>query len=224
MLAPIILGILGVFAALPVTATALYALDDSRSELQIGVSTPGDDLLVGNIFEAQAGGDVITAILVAFQTSTAAGATSTAGLPVELILYNDPDNDGDFSDRDRLSSMVGAVADPGTDTFIEFAIAPTAVSGFFMVAAFFDELPEAFFPIAADTNELAGRTVGVQDNVNPDTSTLFNLPTVNAMIRAVGSTVSIPEPATGVLLLGALLLLRGPVLGRTQTARWTLLR
>jgi hypothetical protein len=188
-------------------ATVVYALDDGVSETVLGVDTAGDDLFIANLFEAQAGGQLIAAVRIAFGSPATSLGAPPPGLPFEIILYDDPNDDGDISDRVRLTSTHGVVSQPGTDQFVNFGISQTTVTGWFAVGVYFSALPGVLRPIAGDSTFPQGRTLGVQDNVDPDLDELFDVP-ANAFIRAVSTSAhDIPEPPTWLLIVAGGLLL-----------------
>lgn len=103
----------------------VYRLDDGSGNVNIGPPSSFDpDMLWGNYYPVQAGGEVITQISVAF------GATfpSLANGPVTFWLLQDAD--GDFDPRNAQSlASVQATPDVFNDQFFTVAIPPTQVSG-----------------------------------------------------------------------------------------------
>src|SRR5262245_31441554 len=65
-----------------------YAIDDGSSELGVGID-PGEDSLWFTQFPVQAGGEVINSISVAY--GRPGGVSALDGLPVKILLYEDPD-------------------------------------------------------------------------------------------------------------------------------------
>lgn len=116
-----------------VAQTVEYVLDNGVGNINTGPGTtpPNGQVLWGNVFTAQAGGERITAISVAF-------GTATAGTPVTAVLLDDPNDDGNPSDGVLLSSGQGQVANPRSNTFTRIEIPPAVVSGRFFVGIVMD--------------------------------------------------------------------------------------
>lgn len=98
-----------------------------------------------NRFDAAPEGTVIGAIDVAFGAAFAGvDGARFEGLPVSLVVYDDPDNDGNPADIRVLSWVAGSVSNYGSDSFVRFDIPDTRVDGSFFVAARLDaaDIPE----------------------------------------------------------------------------------
>lgn len=116
-------------APVPFVGGVSYAYDDGTANVNIGPPSSFDpDMLWGNYYETQAGGEVITEISVAF------GATFPSGGPVTFWLLDDPDADGDPRNATALTSVEATPNVSGND-FFTVAIPPTRVSGAFFVGA-----------------------------------------------------------------------------------------
>lgn len=186
------------------TAHALpYAIDDGVAETVLG-TVQNSDLLWLNSFETQPGGEIITTLSA--QWGLVPSFTG-ADLPVSLLLYNDPSNDGNPSDAVLLTSVATTATQYGTGNFVDMAITPTEVSGTFFVAALLEDAPDgSTFMAPIDLNSPAGRSWSLSGNIDiNDLSGALNLPNGvnpptdgNFMLRAVG--VPIPEPATLLLV------------------------
>ena len=125
-----------------------YALDDGDGDSNIGPpSTFDPDMLWGNYFTAQPGGQFVTQLSVAF------GPTfpSLANGPVTFWLLQDDDGDGDPRNAHVVGS-VQATPDVFNDTFYPVDISPTWVSGGFFVAASAKLLGGQDRPARVDTN------------------------------------------------------------------------
>ena len=119
-----------------------YAYDDGMGNTNQGPpSSFNPDMLWGNYFMTQPGGEVITQISVAF------GPTfpSLANGPVTFWLLNDPDDDFDPTNAQVLTS-VQATPDVFNNNFFTVDINPTTVSGGFFVGA----SAQRGFGVAAD--------------------------------------------------------------------------
>ncbi len=109
----------------------VYAYDDGDGDTNQGPpSTFDPDMLWGNYYLTQPGGEVITRISVAF------GPTfpSLAAGPVTFWLLDDPDADFDPRNATAVAS-VQATPDVFNDNFYTVEIPPTQVSGAFFVGA-----------------------------------------------------------------------------------------
>ncbi len=108
-----------------------YAMDDGEANTNMGPPSSFDpDMLWGNYFEVVPGGEIITAIKVAF------GSTfpSLAHGPVTFWLLEDSDADGDPRNAHALV-RVSAVPDVSGNDFYTVTIPPTLVQGAFFVGA-----------------------------------------------------------------------------------------
>ena len=108
-----------------------YAYDDGDGDNNIGPPSSFDpDMLWGNYYLAQPGGELITRISVAF------GPTfpSLANGPVTFWLLQDPDADFDPGNAFAIASVQGT-PDVFNDTYFNVELPPTWVQGGFFVAA-----------------------------------------------------------------------------------------
>ena len=203
-------------------ASVLHRLDDGQSNAALGLTGGGGryDLFWLNSFTAQPQGEVINSISLTWGTPVFAGLTGMfPGMATEVLLYSDPNNDGNPNDAVLLTNATTAVANPDTDIFTNVAIAPTKVTGNFFIAALMRNLNfNTTYPAAIDTTSpvnnrswIGFTTPGNSFNVN-NLSGLFRTESIgfrgNWMLRAEGiaEAVSVPEPASvlGVLAFGAI--------------------
>ena len=108
-----------------------HAYDDGDGDNNIGPPSSFDpDMLWGNYYLAQPGGELITRISVAF------GPTfpSLANGPVTFWLLQDPDADFDPGNAFAIASVQGT-PDVFNDTYFNVDLPPTWVQGGFFVAA-----------------------------------------------------------------------------------------
>lgn len=111
-----------------------YTIDDGTSELPLswgnGSSNSGSIWL--NSFTVDPRFDVINSIAVAW--SAPLGINNTSGVGMQALLYSDPNGDGDPLDAVLLTSVAGTMQSAGTNTFITYALPPTAIitAGFFV--------------------------------------------------------------------------------------------
>ena len=113
------------------TPTFEYALDDGDANTNQGPPSSFDpDMLWGNYFLAQPGGEVIREIKAAFGSSF----PSLAHGPVTFWLLEDIDADGDPRNA-RALARVQATPDVSGNNFYTVRIPPTTVNGALFVAA-----------------------------------------------------------------------------------------
>lgn len=115
----------------PPAKPVLYLYDDGDGDTNQGPpSTFDPDMLWGNYFLVEEGGEVITEISVAF------GPTfpSLADGPVTFWLLEDADMDLDPRNATAVASVTGT-PDVFNDAFFTMQIPPTKVSGAFFVGA-----------------------------------------------------------------------------------------
>lgn len=151
--------------------TVEYAHDDGTGNVNIGPpSTFDPDMLWGNYYLTQAGGEVLTEISVAF------GGTfpSLENGPVTFWLLDDPDMDFDPRNATSLTS-VEATPDVSGNTFFTVEIPPTQVSGAFFVGA------SALLQGGED------RPARLDTDGPPETSWFFYAPDIAEVIDDLGS-------------------------------------
>jgi hypothetical protein len=201
--------------AAPAFAAAVYQYDDGQTDTAIGPpSSFSADPQTGwgNYFTAVPGGEVITNVSIAF------GPTWPTRGPVNVYLFDDPDDDFNPGNATLLASTTLTPATIGLSAFNDFPITPTAVSGGFFVLATTDTAKGQDRPAAQDTSAGAPtnrswliynpRTVGI--NTTTLSANAYFQPAANAtvidgvfMIRANG----VPEPTALSLLAAPLLAL-----------------
>ena len=204
-----------------------YQIDDGTAEDSIGVTgTAPFDFVWLNKFAVQAGGEKIEKIQVAFGNpgNTSTGAPN--GTPVQILLYEDT-NGGSPTDAVLKTTLNGTVQNVNTNTFVDFDISDTVVTGTMLAGVVMRNLPggNAFIAGIDQTDpDLSNRsylgfTTGTTTPPSPmDINNLgsmggnfgstdgFGLPG-NFLIRAVGSPV--PEPASlGMIAITGLCALR----------------
>ncbi len=190
-----------------------YIIDDGTSENAVGVFF--GDIMWLNSFNAAGGCEKIHTI------STAWGQM-VDGLPCKVILYDDPNNDGDPSDAVYMTEAITTVVNANTGIFTDIAIDPTVVTGGYFVAGLVQNNPNLEYPAALDqtTSEgysyFVGTSTGGTFNVmvlaNNDvpliSTDLAGLPG-NVMIRATGSPVSPSVPVKNTAVLISFILIIG---------------
>ena len=165
-----------------VRADVSYQLDHGKSQTAFGIvdnncqTASGftwGDLLWLNSFAAQPGGEVIDSISVGWgtpqpisprstnctsmQTITDSGLSSAAGQIGKVLLFSDPNNDGNPDDAQLLAIVDAVINAPGHDTtgqdlLTTIAIPETLVNGNFFIGALFPNQQEGQFPAALDNS------------------------------------------------------------------------
>ena len=195
--------VLGVtFAALPARAQFTYSVDDGVGSGNSGFAQTSD-MLWGNYFFAQPGANVITTISAAFG--------SVNGRPIEIHLFDDPDDDGNPANAIPITSATGVAQRPSVNFIADYAITPTQVQGGFFVAIRM-RTNAGEFPARRDDTTPRGQSwiaaaplaTGL-DLANLGSSPVYfnlnqNVPPSNWMVRATG----IPAPGTFALALASL--------------------
>lgn len=206
-----------------------YLIDDGTSENGVGL-TGGGDVIALNSFSVTGGLSLITSISIAWGTPLFPNATLN-GTNYTVVLWSDPNGDGNPNDAVVLATAPGVIAAADTNTFITTAITPTAVLtpnffvGFLITNAN-GQFPAAFdqtAPTFPNRSFLAGGNVGTGNinNLNANgipVATIESLGLVgNWLIRANG--VAVPEPSTYMLTgIGLLGLIGGRRFIRRQKA------
>ncbi len=128
-----------------------YSVDDGTQELPIGSDPDKGGLIWLNQFTAQPGQEVIDKVSVVY-------GLGADGRQVGVLLYDDPDNDGDPSNATLLTRAEAVGANANTDIFNEVVIEPTYVgpagSSFFVGVVMQESLGS--FPAAQDSSSAAG--------------------------------------------------------------------
>jgi hypothetical protein len=104
-----------------------YILDDGTQETSIGFTGDADVMWL-NYFTTTAGCEMINTISLAW------GVIDNGG-SCRVILYEDPDDDGNPDDAVYLTEATTTIVNANTDIFTNVSITPTLVSGGFFVAA-----------------------------------------------------------------------------------------
>ncbi|HEY8670960.1 MAG TPA: hypothetical protein VIL63_08980, partial [Terriglobales bacterium] len=137
----------------------VYQIDDGTSENSIGL-TLGGDVICLNQFTVIPGSETITSINIAWGTPAFPDPT-LIGLPYTVVLWGDPNNDGNPNDpANVLATASGVITDQGHDLFLATAITPTTITGTsFFVGFLIPNTASGQFPASFDQdNPLSNRS------------------------------------------------------------------
>lgn len=206
-----------------------YLYDDGSVETGVGITDPAGgthDIIWLNRFPVLPGAEVIRSIQLAYGSPS--DTRTYNGIPVNIVLYNDPDG-GSTQNATLVRSINAVVVNANTGVFNIYFIPPTPVHNAFLVGVLAKNLttglsntdPNARFLASLDTtppHTLGASFVGFTDPGNTlNENNLASIPagqygtiegfglSGNWAIRAIG----IPEPSGPALLgLTALLAIR----------------
>jgi ELWxxDGT repeat protein len=120
-----------------------YRLDGDQHSLAVGMASGGDTLWM-NQFTVVGDADCIDSIAVSF------GNGLPAGRAAQVLLYEDPNDDGDPHDAVLLAVADTTVAGAWTGSPVTVPITPTRVSGSFFVAALVRDYQPGEHPLYLD--------------------------------------------------------------------------
>ncbi len=176
-------------------ATAIYQLDDGTHENSVGL-TSGGELFWANQFDVVGSDNIIESISIAW-------GAYTEGLAGYVYLWEDPNDDGNPTDRVLLTSLSVVAVNADTDILNTYDIVDQIVSGSFFVGASMIH-NSGQYPASIDENASMGKSWIWASGVDEAIIDSFGLPG-NWMIRANTSGPVVPEPNT-LILFGAGLL------------------
>jgi len=186
----------------------LYSHDDGTGSSGIGLThDKNPNIIWANHFTVVPGGELITEL----QAALGAGDIgSLNGDSVTASLWSDPNGDGKPLDAVLLTSVAGVVGNWGTDVFNSYDIPDTAVSGSFFVAMTLldrsTNFPQSSNPARSSGGVSGHGWLGEGNNLQEADFNEFlaNMPAV-FMVRAIGEPLTVPEPATVLLISFGLL-------------------
>ena len=198
-------------------ALVTYSIDDGTAEDGVGEGGPyGGDVLFLNEFAVAPDGNVIASISVAFGSpNKAADNAALIGLPYTVLLYSDPNGDGNPSDATLLAFADGIITTANTNTFLTTTIKPTTVttSDFFVGFELLNQ-PPGTFPAAIDETAptYPGRsyvTYGFPGTLDPidlennevPPETIESVPGSTPGNWLIRANYSVPEPSTWAYVL-----------------------
>jgi hypothetical protein len=149
----VIAGVVGVVMSVPVSPAVAglfeYAADDGSGSINIGPSFDAE-MLWGNYFAAEPGFGTITAVSIAF-------GSIEAGRPIDLLVFDDPDDDGDPGNAVLVAQHAAVTMPGGLNEFIDYAIDPVNVTGGFFIAAKM-QVTNADRPARLDPQTISGQS------------------------------------------------------------------
>jgi hypothetical protein len=113
--------------------TSPYQWDDGSTENGVGWITGGDLCFTTRFDVAGGGQDTITKVRASF--GYVGGTTVSAGTPVKVFVWDDPNDDDNPNDCVLVATANGVTSSPNSDTLEHFPIPPASVSGRFYIGA-----------------------------------------------------------------------------------------
>ena len=144
----------------------IYKLDDGTQENALGLNVGGDVLWL-NCFDAIPGFEEISSVNLTW------GPMSN-GKASKVLVYEDPNNDGDPTDAVLLTMADVSVANAGTNTFISVPITPVTVEGKFFIGAMVQNQVGGESPAPVDTNSSA-HSSWIVGNTTPGGMDIYDL-------------------------------------------------
>ncbi len=210
-------------AVTPLASAGTYQLDDgtvSAGGLGRGYFGALTSVWLDG-FQAQPGMETITTVSVMFGAAPIGDSLPVDGSAVTILLYTDPNNDGNPLDGVLQRQVAGTVQSADTGTFVDFAIPSiTLTSGnwFFVGLAAVGTPSTSVFGPNIDSEDSSDPTVGGPSyhygwfSGTPDIAVLSGSSIATQtvldsdfMIRATGvADADVPEPATHLLAAFAL--------------------
>jgi hypothetical protein len=114
-------------ASAPARADLIYKLDDGSGSVNSGPTFVAPEFMWGNVFTSVPGCGQITMISVAF-------GKIPAGRKMCLYIFQDPTPDHDPRDAAMLLRLAALTDPKGGNTFTDYAIPTTTVTGDFFIA------------------------------------------------------------------------------------------
>jgi hypothetical protein len=207
----LLIGLAGLGLA-SASSASFYQLDDGVSDTSLSTSGSGLNAIYITQYTVAAGGEMLTSIDIVWGDRFAVNMAN--GTPVQVLLLNDPNNDGNPNDSTVVQSISTTAINVGSDTFNNYAITPVtmAVGTSFFVGGFIPDMVSGTSWCAIDSNATGMGTRNFwQPQGIPGSTSYIGLDVFGAnltfMVRANASPV--PEPATlAVLGIGAVVMIR----------------
>ena len=136
-----------VLLALALSAPAHYMYEDRSTESGLAFGAGGHTCWLHCFDSGRC--DIIKSVSVAW--GVRGGIDPLNGMPCDIYVWEDPDDDCNPDDAFVLASVSAIVRDVNTDTFHKFTIPHVTVRGKFFVGCHMD-LPPMVFPAGMDTD------------------------------------------------------------------------
>ena len=154
------------------TVAKTYVLDDGTAENTIGGGIDGDIICL-NQLTVIPGSETINSISMAWGASVHPDP-SLDGLPYTVVVWSDPDGDGDPTDAKVLTTASGVIVQQGPDTFITTAITPTTITTPTFFVGFIINHSVDQFPAAIDESAPISKRSSFASGASGDISDLNN--------------------------------------------------
>lgn len=124
--------------------------DDGTSDNAIGLTAGGAEVWLQR-FGALSQSTTVTTISTAWGSPlNPASGNPPNGSPCDIVIYNDPNNDGNPTDGVLMQHLTGTVSGTGTDAFQSFTLSPSVtITGYVWVGAGVNQ-PAGVFPSPLD--------------------------------------------------------------------------
>jgi hypothetical protein len=203
---------LAALALAAVSSASFYQLDDGVSDTSLSTSGSNLNAIYLTQYTVAAGGEMVTSIDIVWGDRF--GVNLANGTAVQVLLLNDPNNDGNPNDSTVVQAINTTAINVGSDTFNNYAVTPVtmAVGTSFFVGGFIPNMVSGTSWCAIDGSAVGMGTRNFwQPQGTPGATSYIGLDVFGAnltfMVRANASPV--PEPATiAALGIGAVALLR----------------
>ncbi len=139
----------GAFDVVPTPVTTGCQYDDGSSENSIGL-TAGGEFLWLNPFGSIGAQTLVTSVSAAYGTPLFPGAGPAVGTPVNVCVYDDPNDDGDPTDAVLISITAAVVGNVDNDVLDTYAVPSAVLNGRFFVGVALIH-PAGQFPAALDS-------------------------------------------------------------------------
>jgi large repetitive protein len=213
-----VLSVLVLAVATPLAYGGTYQIDDGT----VSASGSGRGYFGAlqsvwlNGFQVQAGMETINTVSIMFGAAPVGDGSPANGSPVTIVLYTDPNNDGNPINGVLQRQVAGTVQLSDTATFVDFAIPSitlTAGNWFFVGMAAAGTSGTSTFGPNVDSDDTPDLTIGGPSfhygwfSGSPDISNLAGslagtqtVLDLDFMMRATGvGDTAVPEPATNLL-------------------------
>lgn len=143
-------GGVGQFDIRPVLASSACQYDDGTSENSIGLTAGGKTVWLQS-FGTAGEQTLVSSISTAFGSPTFPGGTPPVGTPVDVLVWDDPNDDGDPIDCVLVFQGAGVIGNVDNNVFDTFPTGNQVLNGVFFVGVGVAHVAGQF-PASMDTN------------------------------------------------------------------------